>query len=267
MAPRDYFPYLNSLGRRAFKGPLDFRTPEEQFSGEREVKAPWSVLAKPAHISLGAQHAATAERAASAVGSYRQPDRNDGVTAQPLAVVDGSPGMIWGGGTPPHQRGDTDAEEARRQAADNSSHLTDYNDGRVAEVVDDAIASSTWLERSTGRAGEKVRGKGRYIWTRYGWVDLQHVIGAATVTDSATINLVLGLAKEGEQWLGGMKSAFKTEDFLSNWIGAQALLHQQRLGGTIGQAVAHVLAQYRPLTRKEAEDFLRTGGQREDWSW
>ncbi|GEM_PF-5770150 len=185
--------------------------------------------------------------------------------ATPLSYVDASPGMTWGGSTPPHRPNAAADQEARQRAIDNASHLADYNDGRIAETVDEAIASSTWLERRTGHGGDKVRDNGRYIWTRYGWVDLQHVIGAATATPFADLNLLLGLLKEGEQWLGGMDSAGKREDYLSNWIGAQALVRQRLFGGTIGQAVAYVLAQYRPLTRKQAAEFLRNGGQREDW--
>ncbi len=179
--------------------------------------------------------------------------------AQPLSAVDVGPGMTWGGSTPPHRPNDKAEEKARQLAEDNASHLTDYNDGRIAETVDQAIAASTWLERRTGHGGAKVRGQGRYVWTRYGWVDLQHVIGAATATPYADLNLLLGLFKEVEQWSGGMKSAGKTEDYLSNWIGAQALVRQRLVGGTIGQAVAYVLAQYRPMTRKQAEEFLRKG--------
>jgi hypothetical protein len=91
------------------------------------------------------------------------------------------------------------------------------------------------------------------------------VISAATVTNDPTLNVILGLAKEAEQGIGGMKSAFKREDLLSNDIGAAALARQRLVGGSIGQAIAHVLARFRPLTRQQAAEFLRKGGQAEPW--
>lgn len=160
---------------------------------------------------------------------------------------------------------DNAAEKARQQAEDNASHLDDYSDGRVAEAVDEAIASSTWFERLTGVAGAKIQRKGRYVWTRYGWVDLQHVISAATATNDPMLNAILGVGKEIEQGLGRNKSAFKREDILSNDIGAAALAYQRLVGGTIGQAIAHVLARYQPMTRQQAAEFLEKGGQAEPW--
>jgi hypothetical protein len=90
-------------------------------------------------------------------------------------------------------------------------------------------------------------------------------MSAATATNDGLLNLTLGLGKEIEQYVEGMKSAFKREDFLSNWIGAQALEHQRLYGGTIGQNGAYILAHYRPMTRKQAAEFLGRGGQREPW--
>jgi hypothetical protein len=234
----------------------------------RELNPALRSMVEPSLASFGDQRQAVAARQASPFDSHRQADdRNDGapMRAQPLSFVDANPGMMWGGSTPPHRPNANADEETRQRAADNASHLADYSDGRVAQTVDEAIAATTWFERRVGDGGAKVRGKGRYIWTRYGWVDLQHVISAATATPSPGVNLILGVGQEGLQWIQGQKSGGKREDYLSNWIGARALARQQRVGGTIGQAVAYVLAQYRPMTRKQADEFLRNGGQREDW--
>jgi hypothetical protein len=130
----------------------------------RELKPALFSMMEPSHASSGDQRQAVAARQASPVDSYRPAiDRNDGapMQAQLLSSVDAGPGMIWGGCTPPNRPNDSAAdrrkqaadEERRQQAADNASHLADYNDGRVAETVDMAIASSIWFERRLGHGG------------------------------------------------------------------------------------------------------------------
>jgi hypothetical protein len=163
----------------------------------------------------------------------------------------------------------TSGERQRPSEAD--ERIGDYNDGNVAEVVNGAIADSDTLERLSGQAGTKVRNKGRYVWTRYGWVDLQHVVSAATSANDPFVNFVLGLGFEGIQAFGGQgkywSSFMKKEDLLSNWIGARALWHQKRYGGTIGYWVARLLKEYRPVSRKEAAKFLALGGKAEKWPY
>jgi hypothetical protein len=156
-------------------------------------------------------------------------------------------------------------ERAHQQAAENAGRFADYNDGDIAKTVDTVVDSSSWSDRRFGIAGKGINGKGRYIWTKYGWVDLQHVIGAATTTNDPMLNELLGVAKEIEQLTGGMRYGFKREDLLSNAIGASALAYQRIFGGTIGQAIAHVLKRYRPTTSQKAAEFLRNGGQAEPW--
>ncbi|MCE9521207.1 MAG: hypothetical protein K8S25_02095 [Alphaproteobacteria bacterium] len=151
--------------------------------------------------------------------------------------------------------------------SETEDRLNDYNNGEFAETVDQAIAASDWRERMMGRAGMKVQGKGRYIWTKYGWVDLQHVISAATATPIPEWNVGLGVLTEVAQgfWPKYWSSAYKEEDLLSNWIGAKALERQKRVGGTIGEAVAHVLSRYKPVSKKEATEYLRTRHKGRSW--
>ena len=153
------------------------------------------------------------------------------------------------------------------KADETEERLTDYNKGNVAETVDDAVAHASKLDTMFGRAGMQVKGKGRYIWTRYGWVDLQHVISAATATNDPLLNLIFGVATEVSQsaWPKYWSSAWKKEDFLSNWIGAQALAYQRLYGGSIGSAVALVLKRYAPVSREEARKFIDGGGKPEPW--
>lgn len=101
------------------------------------------------------------------------------------------------------------------------------------------------------------------------WVDLQHVVSAATSFDNPLVNLLAGLGPEGFQLLSGQgkywSSFMKKEDLLSNWIGARALWHQQRQGGTIGYWVARLLKEYGAVSRKEAAKFLALGGKPDKW--
>lgn len=155
----------------------------------------------------------------------------------------------------------------RVRQTEDQERFDDYSTGNVATVVNDAVSRTSPTETLFGRAGMQVKGQGRYIWTRFGWVDLQHVVSAATATNDAALNLLLGLVTEGAQslWPKYWPSAWKKEDLLSNWIGAQALARQRLVGGTIGDAVAFVLARYRPLTKQEAQEFLASGGTAEQW--
>ncbi len=155
----------------------------------------------------------------------------------------------------------------RLKKSDTQERFGDYSAGNVAETVNKAVAGASPWDTTLGRAGMQVKGKGRYVWTRYGWVDLQHVISAATATNDPALNVILGIVTEGAQtiWPKYWPSAWKKEDLLSNWIGAQALARQRLVGGTIGDAVAFVLRRYDPLTKEEAEKFLATGGKAERW--
>ncbi len=155
----------------------------------------------------------------------------------------------------------------RLKQSDTQERLGDYNAGKVADTVNDAVAGASGWDTAFGRAGMQVKGKGRYVWTRYGWVDLQHVISAATATNDPALNVLLGIATEGVQTLvpDYWPSAWKKEDLLSNWIGAQGLARQRLVGGNIGDAVAFVLLRYDPLTKREAEKFLAAGGKAERW--
>jgi hypothetical protein len=54
---------------------------------------------------------------------------------------------------------------------------------------------------------------------------------------------------------------------LSNWIGARALWHQKRSGGTIGYWVARILKEFNAVSLKEAAKHIANGGKADDWPY
>jgi hypothetical protein len=138
----------------------------------------------------------------------------------------------------------------------------------VAAEVDNAINQSTMIERLIGRAGTNVDRANRYILVRNsflgdpGWIDLQHVVSAATNPFSPFgAGDIPGVGVEVWQGITGNDSAFRSEDFRSNALGANAA-HSAAQGwcstcGSIGDHVARQIRSLNPVSYSDAISLIQ----------
>jgi hypothetical protein len=126
---------------------------------------------------------------------------------------------------------------------------------QVASVVDTSLERAGALDTALGDAGKWAQRSGnRYIYTDYGWIDLKHLIAAASLPFGAQ----LGDLYEIKQRLSGSYSAGMSEDLISNAAGASALNMSFSMNGiyTIGQSSQLIVNSYRPYTEDQARALL-----------
>ncbi len=149
---------------------------------------------------------------------------------------------------------------------DDFARLSSYAENEnIESLVDSAVNKSSFLQKFKGQAGRNVDQLQRYLFVKdVGWVDLQHVISGATSPGASIgLSIDLGHAFEAFQLKADSKSAFKTEDLVSNYIGSMAAHHNAFYGSSsLGTSVSHILGQFNVLTQNEAIKYIDTNGSK-----